>query len=388
MVALQTIAPQSCDTLIPCERQNVAIKVLRRKYATAGLQEVALHRRLRRNGPGARYIVRLLDALFHDGHICQVYELHGVVAEAQLKEQPFSIAEVKLIARQLLEALSFLHRRGLIHTDIKPRNLLWCSSKQEIRLIDFDNADSHIRTGQAIATWAYSPPEMLIGTPMNWAVDMWSLGCTLFELLTGELLFDPWGICEQKYVEFSSPEKEGETAPSKDRLDEESEQLHPEAVLDGRYRLLRPLGRGRVSTTWEAEMIQHCPFKSSLPSEDKAKQIEQTYRKPKRPRKGYDIYEVALTYEHFVIIQQRLGAFPEHLASQGKYRDILYGPDGLLRFHPEMSGQTIRDLLLAKSFDLAAATEVESFLFPMLRLDPAERATAADMLRNDWLNKV
>jgi serine/threonine protein kinase len=96
-----------------------------------------------------------------------------------------------------LAALTFLHRRGLIHTDIKPRNLLWCSSKQEIRVIDFDNADSHIRTGQPIATWAYSPPEMLIGTPMNWAVDMWSLGCTLFELLTGELLFDPWGICEQ-----------------------------------------------------------------------------------------------------------------------------------------------------------------------------------------------
>jgi serine/threonine-protein kinase PRP4 len=175
------------------------------------MQEVALHRRLSRNGPGARYIVRLLDAIFHDGHICQVYELHGVVAEAHLKQQPFSIAEVKLIARQLLEALSFLHRRGLIHTDIKPRNLLWCSSKQEIRLIDFDNADSHIRTGQPIATWAYSPPEMLIGTPMNWAVDMWSLGCTLFELLTGELLFDPWGICEQKYVEFSSSEDRGET---------------------------------------------------------------------------------------------------------------------------------------------------------------------------------
>jgi serine/threonine protein kinase len=388
MIAQQTITAQSSATSPPRERQNVAIKVLRRKYATAGLQEVALHRRLSRNGPGARYIVRLLDALFHDGHICQVYELHGVVAEAHLKQQPFSIAEVKLIARQLLEALTFLHRRGLIHTDIKPRNLLWCSSKQEMRLIDFDNADSHIRTGQLIATWAYSPPEMLIGTPMNWAVDMWSLGCTLFELLTGELLFDPWGICEQKYVEFSSSEGKGETSPSKDRLDEESEQLRPDTVLDGRYRLLRPLGRGRVSTTWEAEMIRHCPFTSPLPSEDEAKQIEQTYRKPKPPKKGYDIYEVALNYEHFLIIQQRLGAFPEHLANQGKYRHILYGSDGLLRFHPEISGQTVRDLLLAKNFDETAAAEIESFLLPMLRLDPAERATAADMLRNDWLNKV
>ena len=107
----------------------------------------------------------------------------------------------------------------------------------------------------------------------------------------------------------------GETSPSKDRLDEESEQLRPDTVLDGRYRLLRPLGRGRVSTTWEAEMIRHCPFTSPLPSKDEAKQIEQTYRKPKPPKKGYDIYEVALNYEHFLIIQQRLGAFPEHLAN-------------------------------------------------------------------------
>jgi dual-specificity kinase len=142
MVALQTTTPQSTARPLLRARQNVAIKVLRRKYATAGLQEVALHRQLSRNEPGARYIVRLLDALFYDGHICQVYELHGGVAEAHLKQQPFSIAEVKLIARQLLETLSFLHRGGLIHTDIKPRNLLWCSSKQEIRLIDFDNADS------------------------------------------------------------------------------------------------------------------------------------------------------------------------------------------------------------------------------------------------------
>lgn len=387
MVALQTATSQSSP--VSRKRRNVAIKVLRRKYATAGLQEVALHRRLSRNERGARYIVRLLEALFHDGHICEIYELHGVVAEAHLKQQPFSIAEVKLIARQLLEALSFLHRAGLIHTDIKPRNLLWCSSTQEIRLIDFDNAGPDIRTGETIATWAYSPPEMLIGTPMNSAVDIWSLACTLFELLTGEPLFDPWAICERKYAEFSAlKDKEGATSPSKDRLEEESEQLRPDTVLDGKYRLLRPLGRGKVSTTWEAEVIPHRALRSRLPSEDAATEIEQTFRKPKRGSKGYDIYEVALNYEHFVVIQQRLGAFPEHLAAQGKYRHILYGSDGLMRFHPEISGQTIRDLLLAKHFGLDTAAEIESFLLPMLRLDPAERATAAHMLQSDWLNKV
>jgi hypothetical protein len=315
VVALQTTTPQSSP--VSRERQNVAVKVLRRKYATAGLQEVALHRRLSRNKRGARYIVRLLDAMFHDGHICQVYELHGVVAEAHLKQQPFSVTEVKLIARQLLEALSFLHGAGLIHTDIKPRNLLWCSSTQEIRLIDFDNAGPHIRTGETIATWAYSPPEMLIGTPMNWAVDIWSLACTLFELLTAEPLFDPWAICEQKYVEFSALKDKGGAAPqSKDRLEEESEQLRPGTVLDGRYRLLRPLGRGKVSTTWEAELIPYRALKSRLPSEDEAGEIEQPFRKPKRGGKGYDIYEVALNFAYFVLLQQRLVSFPEHLATQ------------------------------------------------------------------------
>jgi serine/threonine protein kinase len=135
-------------------------------------------------------------------------------------------------------------------------------------------------------------------------------------------------------------------------------------------------------------VIPRRALRSQLPSEDEAREIEQPFRKPKRASKGYDIYEVALNYEHFVVIQQCLGAFPEHLVTQGKYRDILYGSDGLMRFHPEISGQTVRDLLLAKDFDLDTATEIESFLLPMLQLDPAERATAALMLQSDWLNKV
>jgi serine/threonine protein kinase len=59
-----------------------------------------------------------------------------------------------------------------------------------------------------------------------------------------------------------------------------------------------------------------------------------------------------------------------------------------MRFHPETSGPTVRDLLSAKNFDLDTAAEIESFLLPMLRLDPAERATAARMLQSDWLNKI
>ena len=78
---------------------------------------------------------------------------------------------------------------------------------------------------------------------------MWSLGCTLFELLTGEELFDPRAVCESKYEEFGAGEddedeneEEGdEEELSLDEKDEEAEQLAMGTVIRGKYQLLRTL---------------------------------------------------------------------------------------------------------------------------------------------------
>jgi hypothetical protein len=102
-------------------------------------------------------------------------------------------------------------------------------------------------------------------------------------------------------------------------------------------------------------------------AEEQILELARTYHKPSPPRKGHNIYTVAVNYEHFVAIQERLGLFPESLARRGMFYDIYYGADGQLRFDREIPRKTIGDLLLSLGFDLDDATAIEEFLLPMLR---------------------
>lgn len=369
---------------VPAPEGAVAIKVQRRKYARDGLNEISLHRRIPRDQPGGRYIVRLIEPLFHDGHVCQVYELHGLEAGALLKlSGPMPLSDVKCLARQILEALNLLHTHGLVHTDVKPRNLLWCARQREARLIDLGNSHEVIEVGKAISTWEYSPPEMLVGNPMAAPVDLWSLGCTIFELLTGKLLFDPWKICHEKYEEF---EDDGEpSGPSEDELAEQREQLEPGTVLGGKYRLTRVLGHGKVSTVWEAETLHARPLETPLLSREEAREIERAAHKPRPAKEGLDIFKVAVDYEHFVLMQQRFGPFPPELARPGKFHQILYDDTGALRFHPPLHPVPLRETLVEHRFDPDEAAAIEAFLEPMMRFEPAQRPTASEALRSAWL---
>ena len=370
----------------PCAPRAV-VKVQRRKYATDALIEIETHRRIDRRDPASRYIIRLLDTLFHDGHICQVYERAGGDTARLTRQQPMPVDDVRLLTRHVLQALHLLHAQGLVHTDVKPRNILWCPETREARLIDLGAVEARLTTGEPIATREYAPPEMLVGSPMDRAVDLWSLACTVFQLLTADYLFDPWAVCSEKYEEFDR-EAYDKAPPSEDDLDEEREQLAPGTVLVGKYRLTEVLGGGKFCTAWEAEVLHENPIAAALPSREEARAIERAARRPKPPKTGPTLYEVALDYEHFVLIQERLGPFPEHLAREGKYRDFFYEPGGALRFQPRLEPKPIRELLIsAHQFEPDAAAAVEAFLLPMLRPDPAERATVAEVLRSPWLTE-
>jgi serine/threonine protein kinase len=92
----------------------------------------------------------------------------------------------------MLEALQFLSEElNVIHCDLKPENILLCQPKRSaIKLIDFGSsckADRKIYS--YIQSRFYRSPEVLLGVPYTKAIDIWSLGCILVEMHTGEPLF-------------------------------------------------------------------------------------------------------------------------------------------------------------------------------------------------------
>ncbi|WP_280380839.1 serine/threonine-protein kinase [Nocardia wallacei] len=103
---------------------------------------------------------------------------------------------VHLLA-QAAAGLDAAHRRGLIHRDVKPANLLVGSDNgaEHVFVTDFgiaragDDAVRLTATGAVVATLAYVAPEQILGAPIDHRVDVYSLGCTCYEMLTGTVPF-------------------------------------------------------------------------------------------------------------------------------------------------------------------------------------------------------
>lgn len=91
--------------------------------------------------------------------------------------------------RQCLEALEYLHELGIIHCDLKPENILIKSySRCEIKVIDLgsscfqnDNLSLYVQSR------SYRAPEVILGLPYDQKIDLWSLGCILAELYSGDV---------------------------------------------------------------------------------------------------------------------------------------------------------------------------------------------------------
>ncbi|GMP68469.1 hypothetical protein CsSME_00028090 [Camellia sinensis var. sinensis] len=106
--------------------------------------------------------------------------------------------EARFYAAEVVDALEYIHGMGLIHRDIKPENLL-LTAEGHIKIADFGsvkpmqdsqitilpNASSDDKACTFVGTAAYVPPEVLNSSPATFGNDLWALGCTVYQMLSG-----------------------------------------------------------------------------------------------------------------------------------------------------------------------------------------------------------
>jgi serine/threonine-protein kinase len=91
------------------------------------------------------------------------------------------------------DALDYAHAQGVVHRDIKPANIMYNEASKSVKVTDFGiariTASSRTKTGMVLGTPSYMSPEQLAGKHVDGRSDLFSLGVTLFELLTGQQPF-------------------------------------------------------------------------------------------------------------------------------------------------------------------------------------------------------
>lgn len=121
----------------------------------------------------------------------------GGNAEDALRAATMTTARAVYVIGEVAKALDYAHQQGVIHRDIKPANFLLsraAGGDERVLLSDFGIAralgDTGLTsTGSVLATLAYAAPEVLAGQGFDGRADLYSLGCALFRLLTGEAPF-------------------------------------------------------------------------------------------------------------------------------------------------------------------------------------------------------
>ncbi|GAB5031960.1 cmgc clk protein kinase [Nannochloropsis oceanica] len=207
--------------------RKVALKVVRniKRYTeSAQIEADILVDVNSRGGRGMTHCVQLFRDFVFEEHCCLVFERLGVSLYDFLKAhnyRPYPLyPHVRDFARQLLESLEFLHGMQLIHTDLKPENILLCDNavvakggevareggteegrskkrvmevpaSTQVKVIDFGGAtyDDDARKSTTINTRQYRGPEVILEVGWSYPSDLWSAGCIIAELYTGDVLF-------------------------------------------------------------------------------------------------------------------------------------------------------------------------------------------------------
>jgi beta-lactam-binding protein with PASTA domain/predicted Ser/Thr protein kinase len=175
--------------------RSVAIKMLDERHSQDE-QFVERFRREAKNAAGLSHpnIVSIYDRGQAEGtyYIAMEYLEGRSLKELLITRGPTPLAVAIDYARQILAALGFAHRHGIVHRDIKPHNVV-VAPDGRLKVTDFGIARSGTsqmtETGSIIGTAQYLSPEQAKGAPVTPASDIYSVGIVLYEMLTGSVPF-------------------------------------------------------------------------------------------------------------------------------------------------------------------------------------------------------
>src|ERR687885_2288161 len=175
--------------------RRVAIKILNDRHANDD-QFVERFRREAKNAAGLSHpnIVSIYDRGEAEGtyYIAMEYLDGRSLKELIVSRGPAPVPVAIDYVRQILSALRFAHRNGIVHRDIKPHNVL-VDPEGRVKVTDFgiarSGASQMTEAGSIIGTAQYLSPEQARGAAVDQRSDLYSLGVVLYELLTGTVPF-------------------------------------------------------------------------------------------------------------------------------------------------------------------------------------------------------
>lgn len=174
-----------------------AIKRLKKRYRSTEeankLPEILALRALQ----GHPNIVRLIDVLYDSthGYLAIVFEMMDKNLYELIRDHkcPYNELSSLVLIYQLTKAVAYMHSKNLFHRDIKPENCIVNKDTLELKLVDFGSTRLTSSRGpytEYVATRWYRAPEcILTAGSYGPAVDVWAIGCVLFEILTTKPLF-------------------------------------------------------------------------------------------------------------------------------------------------------------------------------------------------------
>lgn len=175
----------------------LVVKVLHRQL----VQEAEMRERFRREAEAASRLVHPgVCAIVDYGeagdivYLVMPYLAGGSLADRLARDRTVAPAAAAAVAAQVACALDFAHRRGVVHRDVKPDNILFDEDGHAV-VTDFGIATArfHARltgTGRAMGTPHYMSPEQAMGRPVDGRSDLYGLGVVLYEMLAGFPPFD------------------------------------------------------------------------------------------------------------------------------------------------------------------------------------------------------